>query len=100
MKRKRFPAQQSFKFPFSRQGVVQRRGANATKKSLGAGEGAYLAGLLHVFVWYVQCNKRGPPGNRFTCKTLCRCRMKKKCTGKLQMKRIGFSDKRSHRIKE
>ena len=40
-----------------------------------------------------------PPKNRFTYKTLCRCR-KKKTTGKLQMKRIGFSDKRSHLIKE
>ena len=53
---------------------MQRHGAKATKK-LGAGGGAYLAGLLHVFVWYVQCNKRGTPKNRFTYKTLCRCRM-------------------------
>ena len=27
---------------------------------------------------YIQCNKRGTPKNRFTYKTLCRCRMKKK----------------------
>ena len=56
---------------------MQRHGAKATKKSLGAGAGAYVADLLHVFVWYVQCNKRGPPVKRFTCKTLCGCRMKK-----------------------
>ena len=37
-------------FLFSKQGVVQRHGARATKK-LGAGEGAYLAGFLHVFVY-------------------------------------------------
>ena len=49
---------------------------------------------------YIQCNKRGTPKTRFTYETLCRCHMKKKCTGKLQMKRIGFSDKSSHRIKE
>ena len=49
---------------------------------------------------YIQCNKRGTPKNRFTYKTLCRCRMRKKSTGKLQTKRIGFSDKRSHLIKE
>ena len=77
---------------------MQRHGTKAIKK-LGAGGGAHLAGLLHVLV-YLQCNKRGTPKNRFTYKTLCRCRMKKKSTGKLQMKRIGFSDKRSHRIKE
>ena len=48
-----------------------------------------------------QCNKRGTPKNRFTYKTLCRCRMKKKKVQEnLKMKRIGFSDKRSHRIKE
>ena len=28
---------------------------------------------------YLQGNKRGTPKNRFTYKTLCRCRMKKKC---------------------
>ena len=33
-------------------------------------------------------------------KSLCRCRMKKNCTGKLQMKRKWFSDERSGRIKE
>ena len=50
---------------------------------------------------YIQCNKCGTPKSWFTYKTLCRCRMKKKQrTGKLQMKRIGFSEKRSHRIKE
>ena len=27
---------------------------------------------------YIQCNKRGTPENRFTYKTLCRCRMTKK----------------------
>ena len=27
---------------------------------------------------YLQGNKRGTPKNRFTYKTLCRCRMKKK----------------------
>ena len=27
---------------------------------------------------YIQCDKRGTPKNRFTYKTLCRCRMKKK----------------------
>ena len=48
---------------------------------------------------YIQCDKRGTPKNWFTHKTLCRCRMKKS-TGKLQMKRIGFSNKRSHLIKE
>ena len=37
-------------FLFGRQGVVQMHGAKATKK-LGAGGGAYLAGLLHVFVY-------------------------------------------------
>ena len=50
MKKKRCPSYQSFKFPFSQQGVVQRHGAKATKK-LGAGGGAHLAGLLHVFVY-------------------------------------------------
>ena len=35
MKKKSCPAQQSFKFPFSQQGVVQKHGAKATKK-LGA----------------------------------------------------------------
>ena len=29
---------------------MQRRGAKATKK-LGAGEGAYLAGFFHVFLY-------------------------------------------------
>ena len=77
MKKKRSPAQQSFKFPFSQQGVVvQRHGAKATKK-LGAGGGAHLAGLLHLLV-YIQCNMRGTPKNRFTYKTLCHCRMEKK----------------------
>ena len=42
---------------------MQRRGAKATKK-LGAGEGACLASFFHVF--YIQCNKRGTPKNRFT----------------------------------
>ena len=50
--------------------------------------------------FYIQCNKRGTSKNRFTYKTICRCRMKKNVQEKLQMKRIGFSDKRSHRIKE
>ena len=63
VKKKRCPEQQSFKFPFSQQEIVQRRGAKATKK-LGAGEGACLAGFFHVF--YIQCNKRGTPKNRFT----------------------------------
>ena len=62
---------------------MQSHGAKATKISLEAGGGAYLAGLLHVFVWYVQCNKRGSPENWFTCKTLCRCRMKKKMYRKI-----------------
>ena len=48
----------------------------------------------------IKCNKRGTPKNRFTYKTLCRCHMKKKSTGKLQMKRMGFGDERSHQIKE
>ena len=48
----------------------------------------------------IQRNKSGTPKNRFTYKTLCRCHMKKKSTGKLQMKRMGFSDKMSHQIKE
>ena len=74
MKKKRYPAQQSFKFPFSQQGFVQRHRAKATKK-LGAGEEAHLAGLCMYL--YIQCNKRGTPKNWFTYKTLCRCRMKK-----------------------
>ena len=37
-------------FLFGQQGVVQRYGAKATKK-LGAGGGAYLAGLLYVFLY-------------------------------------------------
>ena len=45
-------------------------------KKLGAGGWTYLAGLLHVFVY--TCNKRGTPKNRFTYRTLCRCRMKTK----------------------
>ena len=40
------------KVPFSQQGVVQRHGAKATK-NLGAWGGAYLAGLLHVFVYTI-----------------------------------------------
>ena len=50
MKKKRCPALQAFKVPFSQQGVVTRHGAIATKK-LGAWGGAYLAGLLRVFVY-------------------------------------------------
>jgi len=64
---------------------VQRLGAKATKK-LGAGGGTYLAGLLYVFVYLLV--------------KLFVVVVWKKCTGKLQMKRIGFSDKGSDRIKE
>ena len=50
MKKKKCLAWQSFKVSFSQQGVVERHGAKGTKK-LGAWGGAYLAGLLHVFVY-------------------------------------------------
>ena len=53
MKKKRCPSYQSFKFPFSQQGVVQRHGAKATKK-LGAGGGAHLAGLRSYGTWVPQ----------------------------------------------
>ena len=53
MKKKRCPAQQSFKFPFSQQEIVLRCGAKATKK-LGAGGRAYLAGFFHVFLYTMQ----------------------------------------------
>ena len=48
---------------------------------------------------YIQCDERGTPKNQFTYKTLSLSH-EKKSTGKLQMKRMGFSDKRSHRIKK
>ena len=67
-------------------------------KKLGAGVGAYLAGLLHVFCIYnvisVVHQKIGLLIKLFVVVVW------KKSTGKLQMKRIGFSDKRSHWIKE
>ena len=54
-----------------------------------------LFSLFSCMYLYIKCSKRGTPKNLFTYKTLCRFPMKQKCTGKLKMKRIGFSDKRS-----
>ena len=51
---------------------MQRHGAKATKK-LGVGGEAHLTGLCMYL--YIQCNERGTAKNRFTYKTLCRCRM-------------------------
>ena len=74
MKKKRCPAQQSFKFPFSQQGVVQGQGAKATKK---LEQGEELIQPAFCMYLYIQCNKRGTLKNQFTYKTLCRCRMEK-----------------------
>ena len=68
-------------------------------KKLGAGVGAYLAGLFHVFFIYnvisVVHQKIG-----LLIKLFVVVVWKKRSTRKLQMKRLGFSDKGSHRIKE
>ena len=67
-------------------------------KKLGAGIGAYLAGLLHVFCIYnvisVVHQKISLIIKLFVVVAW------NKSTGKLQMKRMGFSDKMSHQIKE
>ena len=77
MKKKMCPTQQSFKFPFSRQGVVQRHAWGEGNPKNQEQEEELIQPAFCMYL-YIQCNKRGTPKNRFTYKTLCRCRMKKK----------------------
>ena len=75
MRQKMCPAQQSFKFPYQPTGRRSEAWGEGNPKNQEQGE--ELIQPAFCMYLYIQCNKRGTPKNRFTYRTLCRCRMKK-----------------------